>query len=76
MLPEKNRKEWEALVTGAQTYPIQNFVLQMKVSQTAKDIKLGKLPIKVAIDEIYDLCKKYEKAISKDLDLIFVDKND
>lgn len=76
MLPDKNRKEWVELVTGKQVYPLQNFVLQMKVTQTIKDIKSGKLSIDVAVHEIYELCKKYEKAISKDLDLIFSDKNE
>ncbi len=71
MLPEKNRPEWKLLVKGDKDYPLRNFVLQMKVAQTAKDIKTGKVTIDKAVDEIYSLCKKYEKAVHKDVETIF-----
>ncbi|MDA3866629.1 MAG: hypothetical protein PF489_07760 [Salinivirgaceae bacterium] len=71
MLPEKNNPQWRRLVTGEQNYPLKNFVLQMKVTQTATDIRAGLLSVDKAVEDIYALCQKYEKAVSQDMEVIF-----
>ncbi len=71
MLPDKKRPEWKELVTGQKTVTLKNFVLQMKVTQAIKDIKAGKTTPEKAVDEIYELCSKYEKAVMPDMDAIF-----
>lgn len=71
LLPDKQRPEWRLLVKGEKDFPLTNFVLQLKVSQTASDIKKGKLTVEKAVDEIYDLCEKYKHAVVKDMKVIF-----
>jgi hypothetical protein len=71
LLPDKQRPEWRMLVKGEKEYPLTNFVLQLKVSQTATDIKKGKLSVEKAVDEIYELCQKYKHAVVKDMKVIF-----
>lgn len=71
MLPEKTHPEWRKLVKGEKIYPLQNFVLQLKVTQTAKDIKAGKVSVEKAIEDIYALCEKYKHAVMKDMERIF-----
>lgn len=71
MLPDKTRKEWKQLVTGEKQFSLKNFVLQMKVAQTAKDIKKGRISVEEAVNDIYTLCKKYDKAVGKDVETIF-----
>ncbi len=71
MLPEKTHPDWKSLVTGEKVYPLENFVLQLKVTQTAKDINTGKLSVDKAVDDIYDLCLKYRHAVMKDMEKIF-----
>lgn len=74
MLPNKELPGWEMLVTGKKIYNLRNFVLQMKVTQTAKDIKADKITVQKAIDDIYALCAKYEKAVKMDMQTIFSDE--
>ncbi|ALO15440.1 hypothetical protein L21SP5_01799 [Salinivirga cyanobacteriivorans] len=71
MLPDKTHPEWKYLVKGEKQYPLENFVLQLKVTQTAKDIKSGKLSVDKAVDDIYALCLKYRHAVMKDMKKIF-----
>ncbi|PLX25000.1 MAG: hypothetical protein C0599_01370 [Salinivirgaceae bacterium] len=71
LLPDKQRPEWRLLVKGEKEYELSNFVLQLKVSQTATDIKKGKLSVEKAVDEIYELCEKYKHAVVKDMKVIF-----
>jgi poly(A) polymerase Pap1 len=71
LLPDKQRPEWRLLVKGEKEYPLTNFVLQLKVNQTAIDIKKGKLSVEKAVDEIYNLCEKYKHAVVKDMKVIF-----
>ncbi len=62
-LPSKNRREWADLLVGPNEIRLTNFILQMKVTNARKKIKEGSLSLSDAINEIYDLCEKYQKAI-------------
>ncbi len=62
-IPPKHRHEWADLLIGPKELKLSNFILQMKVTNARKKIKEGSLSLSQAIDEIYDLCEKYQKAI-------------
>ncbi len=68
-LPSKHRREWADLLIGSHEIKLTNFILQMKVTNARKKIKEGSLSLSDAIDEIYDLCEKYQKAIGMENDI-------
>ncbi len=68
-IPSKHRHEWADLFVGPKELKLSNFILQMKVTNARKKIKEGSLSLNQAIDEIYDLCKKYQKAIGMEDDI-------
>lgn len=74
MIPDKNNQEWYDLVTGNRTWKLKNFVLQMKVNQSIKSIKENRATPKEMINQIYDLCSKYEVAVKSDMTTIFGEK--
>ncbi len=73
MVLDKTRKEWRLLLTGDLNVPLKNFFFQMKVTQAKNQIKSGKIDIETAVDEIFDLVTKFQKAkyMSDDLNSIF-----
>jgi hypothetical protein len=71
MIPEKDRPEWRMLVRGEKSYPLTNFVLQMKVTKAVADLRKNQVSLDKVIDEIYALCQKYEKAVAQDMKTIF-----
>jgi hypothetical protein len=70
-IPSKDRPEWKNLLNPNSNIELNNFVLQMKITQAKKDIKKGKKTIDSAIDEIYNLCQKYALAVKQDMETIF-----
>jgi hypothetical protein len=72
-IPKKNRKEWRLLLTGDLNVSLKNFFFQMKVTQAKNQINNGKVSIENAIDEIYDLVIKFQKAkhMPEDIEQIF-----
>lgn len=71
MVPEKNRPEWKDLVKGDCPYTFANFVFQLKLNRTIADTNEGRISVDRAVEELYELCVKYEKAVKPDLDKIF-----
>jgi len=71
IIPPIEREEWKTLVKGQIPHQFQNFVLQMKVHKLSSDVKLNKVSIDQAVNEIYSLCDKYSLAVSNDLKTIF-----
>ncbi len=73
MVLDKTRKEWRLLLTGDLNVPLKNFFFQMKVTQAKNQIKSGKIDVETAVDEIFDLVTKFQKAkyMSDDLNSIF-----
>ena len=71
MIPDRSCIEWEEIVLGKLKHNFSNFVLQMKVDQAINDVRNDRKSTVAAIDELYILCSKYEKAVRKDLDRIF-----
>jgi len=70
-IPPKDRPEWKSLLNPDNNIELNNFVLQMKITQAKKDIKKGKKTIENAVDEIYSLCLKYALAVKQDMDMVF-----
>ncbi|MFW5760993.1 MAG: hypothetical protein ACOCXH_08455 [Cyclobacteriaceae bacterium] len=70
-IPPKDRQEWKMLVTSKIEHRFQNFVLQMKSAEYSSKIAQGNMSVDQAIDEIYSLCEKYNKAVQLDFKKIF-----
>lgn len=70
-IPPKDRPEWQELLQGKLDYPFTNYVLQIKLHQVCHDIENGVLTPQAALDQIYELCKKYSVACQSDLIKIF-----
>jgi myosin heavy subunit len=75
-IPDKNRNEWHNLLLGKINVKINSFVFKMRLDSLKKQINEGAVSIDKAIDEIYDLCIKYNKSdeLSKDVKRIFSNK--
>lgn len=71
MIPDKNHSEWRGLIDGSIKHNFSNFVLQLKVNQLSKDYNKQKISLEEAVDEIYNLCSKYQLAVRSDLETIF-----
>lgn len=72
-IPSKQREEWISLVTGKKSYPLTNYVLQMKLTQVKRRVQEKQISESEAVDEIYRLCEKYELAVRSDIQVIFGD---
>ncbi|MEL6537560.1 MAG: hypothetical protein AAFQ98_19215 [Bacteroidota bacterium] len=70
-IPPKHRKEWKDLVTNVIDHRFQNYVLQMKTAEYSKKIAKGIMDADTAVDELFELCLKYSKAVQNDFKLIF-----
>jgi len=70
-IPSKDRPEWKNLLSPDSHIVLNNFVLQMKITQAKKDIKKGKKTVDNAVDEIYSLCQKYALAVKQDMEMVF-----
>lgn len=71
MIPDINRPEWEELITGKINPDLSSFSLKMKINSTKQFYNLGRMNLKDAIKELHELCIKYEKIYSTDLEKIF-----
>jgi len=70
-IPEKERKEWQDLLTGQINVELENFVLQMQIDQTKRAIKNAKITLEDGITKIHSLCEKYSLAVKADIKKIF-----
>ncbi|MGD1845103.1 MAG: hypothetical protein ACFB10_06885 [Salibacteraceae bacterium] len=70
-IPPKERKEWAELVNGNINHQFQNFVLQMKTAEFSRKISNGQISTEAAVDELYELCRKYAVAVQSDFKTIF-----
>jgi len=71
MVPDINRLEWQELIKGKIQLKIESFSLQMKISSLNRNFKNGIIKIDRAVKELHDLCEKYEKIYTNDLNRIF-----
>lgn len=71
MIPDKTRKEWYDLVTGKSNHIFTNFVLQLQVNKAKREVSNGEKQPDEAVEELYILCNKYQKAVKRDMDAIF-----
>lgn len=71
MIPDINRHEWQDLVKGNIKVKFSSFSLQMKVSSLSRNYKLGLINLQTAVKDLYEMCIKYEKIYTKDLEKIF-----
>ncbi len=64
-----NRPEWRQLLNGELNVNLKNFFFQMKVTQLREMIKDNRIPMEVAVEELYTLTQKFSKAKYMDEDL-------
>ena len=71
MIPDINRKEWKAIITGDVLYKFSSFSFQMKVNTLSQSYKSGFIKLDDAVRDLHSLCVKYERIYSNDLNKIF-----
>jgi hypothetical protein len=59
------------MITGEITHNFANYVLQMQIHQSRKDIMENKTDMQQSIDRLYELCSKYAFAVQEDFRQIF-----
>ena len=70
-IPPKNRPEWRKMVRGEIEHNFKNYVLQIHLHQLTQDIESGRISEENAIEQIYNLCKKYKLVVKDDFTQIF-----
>ncbi|ACF12540.1 hypothetical protein Ctha_0069 [Chloroherpeton thalassium ATCC 35110] len=70
-LPDINRVEWKKLVTGELEHQFRNYVLQVQLHQTKKEVRSGKLSVERAVQNLYNLCLRVPLAVQTDFKQIF-----
>lgn len=70
MIPEIDHPIWEKIITGEIKHDFTNYVLQLQVYKTQYDFKIKKISLNQAISNIHEVCKKYSRAVKKDIDTI------
>lgn len=71
MIPDINNKKWQEIINGNIRVKITSFSLQMKISSLQGHYKNDLISMKSAINDLYEMCKKYEKIYENDLNNIF-----
>lgn len=74
MIPKKERPEWADLIKGKINPELSSFSLKMKISALRQNYKHGDMSVDDAIDDLYELCSKYEKIYADDFTIIFESK--
>lgn len=70
-IPPKNRPEWRDIVTGKTDHYFSNYVLRMKSHKFATKIRDGEMTIEEAVDDVYELARKYSRSVERDFVEIF-----
>lgn len=71
MIPDKTRQEWRDLIKGQLNYKCSSYSLQMKINSLQRSHKMGLIKMDDAVDDLYQLCTKFEKIYTDDLNQIF-----
>lgn len=71
MIPPKEKQEWKDLIKGKIKPDITSFSLQMKLNTLTKTYSKNLISLDSAVNELFELCEKYEKIYKADLDKIF-----
>lgn len=71
MVPDVNKPEWQELIRGKLSPQLTSFSLQMKINTLKQQYKLGLVKIDKAVADLRDLCVKYERIYTEDLNKIF-----
>ncbi len=71
MIPDKSNEAWKKIIQGKIDHKFSSFSLQMKVNFLQRGYKNGLLKMDEAIDDLYQLCEKFEKIYADDINKIF-----
>ena len=67
----KDRKEWRDLLSSNKDLSLTCFPFQMKISSLRRSLSSGSISMEDAVDELWKMCKKYQRAVKSDLAIIF-----
>ncbi len=70
-IPPKDRPEWREIVSGKSKHTFDNYVLRMKTFKFSNKIKNGEVSEEEAVEELYELAKKYSRSVQRDFKTIF-----
>jgi len=70
-LPNVQRVEWKQLITGELEHEFRNYVLQVQLHQTKKDVRNGTVSVEQAVQNLYNLCSRFPLAVQTDFKQIF-----
>lgn len=71
MVPNTDQQEWEDLLTKKEDLKLKSLSLQLKLASLKANIKIEKILLSDAIEELHAYCSRNEKLYSKDLKIIF-----
>ena len=74
MIPYKKRPEWADLIKKKIDPDISNLSLRLKIDSLYQNYKHGEMTLEAAIEDLHELCERYEKYYAKDLARIFESK--
>lgn len=70
MVPELDRKKWQALLTDQTTPTLYSLSLKLKLSSLKAQIKIEHITINEAIEVLHNYCMSNKKMYAKDLENI------
>jgi hypothetical protein len=71
MIPSITHIEWSELVTGIKNVNLSSHSLRIKINILRKKIQNGNMTSELAVEELYNDCKKHYDLYKNDLFMIF-----
>ena len=71
MIPEITKSEWVDIIHEKINPELSSFSLKMKINSVRQHYKSGRMTLNEAVQDLYELCVKYEKIYTEDLKKIF-----
>ncbi len=71
MIPEITKSEWGDIILEKINPELSSFSLKMKINSVRTYFKSGRMTLNEAVQDLHELCVKYEKIYADDLKKIF-----
>ena len=71
MIPEITKSEWVDIITEKINPELSSFSLKMKINSVRTYYKSGRMTLNEAVQDLYELCCKYERIYADDMKKIF-----
>jgi hypothetical protein len=70
MIPELDRKKWQALLTEQTTPTLHSLSLKLKLASLKAQIKIEHITLNEAVETLHHYCMNNKKMYTKDLENI------